>query len=160
MNLLWVDANGVVLGTVVTPDYVAPPGLGLPRSAGLLLDGNGFIWIVDWISATVSVPMNSLVRYYTSLDCTGPAYVAEAFGSSPLLLLDRPRWVVSIRDVTGFFATGDQQRREDVLSRSYFETRCMGPTQPDHIAGMRFDQMRSVSPLTLNPVGPAHVEQR
>jgi len=112
------------------------------------------------LARLVSAPMNSLVRYYTSLDCTGPAYVAEAFGSSLLLLLDRPRWVVSVRDVGGFFATGDQQRREGIISHSYFETRCMGPTDNNPISGTRFDQMRSVPPLTINPVGPAHVEQR
>jgi hypothetical protein len=163
MNLLWVDANGVVLGTVVAADYVASfPGY--QGGAGLLLDGNGFIWFVDWSSASVSAPSSGqvLVQWYTSTDCTGPAYVSEPdpFQRYRIPPLDRPRWVVSVRGLTGLFATGDRQRREEILAHSSFEVACMGPYSDTHIAGMRLDQMRSVSPLTLNPVGPAHVEQR
>jgi hypothetical protein len=164
MNLLWVDANGLVLGTVVATDYVAS----FPQYPyGLLLDGNGFIWSVTWEGDVYALSSQYLVRWYTSTDCTGLAYVSEPSNPPPprpIRELDRPRWVVSLTGVTGFFAAGDQQRREDIVAHSSFEgspaPRCMGPYSDTHIAGMRLDRMRSVPPLTINPVGPVHVEQR
>jgi hypothetical protein len=148
MNLLWVDANGLVLGTVALLDYASFGG-------GLLLDGNGWIWILDTNTGLVR-SQGSLGRFYTAPGCIGAAYVS----APPDVLWVRPRWVISVAGIGGFFARGDQQQTQAIHPASYSDGVTCSPWDAGDVRAVAFDQMRNVPALPVNPVGPAHVEQR
>jgi hypothetical protein len=156
-NLVWVDANGLVLGTVAEFDYGSHGrGFGVE---GLLLDSNGWIWHLDTETARIG-PVQpdplfepALVPFYTFPGCAGATHIDPS-------LTGRPRWVHSVVGRSGFFARTDHQQIKVVRALSYL----LGPDdcRPANgdIGVILFDQMRSVPPLTINPVGPVHVERR
>jgi hypothetical protein len=146
MNLVWVDANGLFVGTVAMLDFRDYGG-------GLLLDTNGFVWILDTNTARAT-PVNILGRFYTASGCAGAAYLSA--GNSYL----RPRWVTGVLGASGFFARTDQQEPETVFPASYFDGAVCSVWTSGSISAIRFEQMRNVPLLTINPVGPVHVEQR
>jgi hypothetical protein len=150
MNLFWVDANGLVLGTVAMLDFREYGG-------GLLLDSNGFLWILDTDTARVS-PINILGRFYSGSGCAGTGYVAVSV--SPGNSYVRPRWVSGVLGASGFFARADQQQPETVFPASFFDGAVCTTWTSGSIHAIRFDQMRSVPLLTITPVGPVHVEQQ
>jgi hypothetical protein len=144
MNLLWVDANGLVLGTAALLDYASTGG-------GLLLDSNGWLWRVDTNTAGVG-SMAAVGRHYVTPGCVGAAYVSE--GSYV-----RPRWTISVVGLGEFFARGDQQQLELIHATSYFDG-LVCSSRIEDVRAFRLDGMSTVTHLTINPVGPVHVERR
>jgi hypothetical protein len=148
MSLLWVDANGLVLGTVALLDYGSTGG-------GVLLDSNGWFWLVDTNTASIE-PVSLVGRFYTNASCMGTAHIS----APPVDSSVRPRWAIGVLGVSGYFARGDQQQIEGITPASYFDGAICSFWTGGRITAIRFDEMSSVPPLTFNPVGPVHVEQR
>ncbi len=147
MSLLWVDANGLVLGTVALLDYGSTGG-------GMLLDSNGWFWLVDTNTASIE-PVSLVGRFYTNASCEGTAHISAPANSSV-----RPRWTIRVLGVSGYFARGDQQQIEGITPASYFDGETCSFWTGGRVTTIRFDEMSSVPPLTIDPVGPAHVEQK